>query len=217
MEGKSGRHGKVAPSLFRPRNLKLFKPVALRALNVRQPNLLRVTATTPHGRADLVMATEEAHAGVEDDLGGDVDAPDDLASLSSLDNASVMRGVQRRFEDDKIYTRINTLLTVLTRTPRGSPHYTRGFGEPASCVPYVPEAQGSLPRRDTYQPQACRSYCIPTVAPSGCSSPSTPTRCCPSTARRAWPHTRQRRSAPWLRTSTAPRPHARTITKPPFA
>ena len=59
------------------------------------------------------MATEEAHAGVEDDLGGDVDAPDDLASLSSLDNASVMRGVQRRFELDKIYTRINTLLIAV--------------------------------------------------------------------------------------------------------
>ena len=59
------------------------------------------------------MATEEAHAGVEDDLGGDVDAPDDLASLSSLDNASVMSGVQRRFEHDKIYTRINTLLIAV--------------------------------------------------------------------------------------------------------
>ena len=57
------------------------------------------------------MATEEARAGAEDGLGdvNVVDAPDDLASLSSLDNASVMSGVQRRFEQDKIYTRINTL------------------------------------------------------------------------------------------------------------
>ena len=55
------------------------------------------------------MATEKARAGAEDGLGDNVDAPDDLASLSSLDNASVMSGVQRRFEQDKIYTRINTL------------------------------------------------------------------------------------------------------------
>ena len=58
----------------------------------------------------LAMATEEARAGAEDGLGDNaVDAPDDLASLASLDNASVMSGVQRRFEQDKIYTRINTL------------------------------------------------------------------------------------------------------------
>ena len=56
------------------------------------------------------MATEEARAGAEDGWGDNVvDAPDDLASLHSLDNASVMSGVQRRFEQDKIYTRINTL------------------------------------------------------------------------------------------------------------
>ena len=47
----------------------------------------------------------------EDDL--DIDAPDDLASLPSLDNASVMNGVQKRFEQDKIYTRINTLLIAV--------------------------------------------------------------------------------------------------------
>lgn len=55
------------------------------------------------------MATEEAVADAEVDTA----APDDLASLSSLDNVSVMSGVQRRFEQDKIYTRINTLLIAL--------------------------------------------------------------------------------------------------------
>ena len=54
------------------------------------------------------MATEEAAADAEVD-----NAPDDLASLSSLDNVSVMSGVQRRFEQDKIYTRINTLLIAV--------------------------------------------------------------------------------------------------------
>lgn len=72
--------------------------------------LARSNRHTPHGAARLAMATEEARAGAEDGLGDNVvDAPDDLASLSSLDNASVMSGVQRRFEQDKIYTRINTL------------------------------------------------------------------------------------------------------------
>ena len=74
--------------------------------NVRNCTHL-VTATRP---PRLAMATEEARAGAEDGLGDNaVDAPDDLASLASLDNASVMSGVQRRFEQDKIYTRINTL------------------------------------------------------------------------------------------------------------
>ena len=43
----------------------------------------------------------------------ELDAPDDLASLPSLDNESVMHGVEKRFGQDKIYTRINTLLIAV--------------------------------------------------------------------------------------------------------
>ena len=48
------------------------------------------------------------------------------------------------------------------------PCRTYGAGVPASCVPHVPEAQGSVPRRGTaaraphsYPPRACGSYRVP--------------------------------------------------------
>ena len=45
-----------------------------------------------------------------------------------------------------------------TYVPR-APYCTYGLHVPASCVLYVPEAQGSLARtRYTYQPRACRRY-----------------------------------------------------------
>eukprot|EP00964_Phaeocystis_antarctica_P040468 scaffold23130_cov63-Phaeocystis_antarctica.AAC.2 len=47
----------------------------------------------------------------------------------------------------------------------GPPYCTYGLRVPASCVVCVPEAQGSLSRTVrtpyTYQPQACRMYCVP--------------------------------------------------------
>ena len=49
----------------------------------------------------------------------------------------------------------------------GPPYCTYGLRVPASCVLYVPEAQGSLPRTVrtpyTYQPRACRTY-VPRTA-----------------------------------------------------
>ena len=47
-------------------------------------------------------------------------------------------------------------LPVLTRASRGLPHCAYGLRVPASCVLYVPEAQGSL-----HQPRACRAYRVP--------------------------------------------------------
>ena len=51
----------------------------------------------------------------------------------------------------------------------GPPYCTYGLRVPASCVLYVPEAQGSLPPGAstavrtpyTYQPRACRTYRVP--------------------------------------------------------
>ena len=51
-------------------------------------------------------------------------------------------------------------LPVLTRTSRGLPHCAYGLRVPASCVLYVPEAQGSL-----HQPRACLAYRAPCGAP----------------------------------------------------
>ena len=52
------------------------------------------------------------------------------------------------------------------------PYCTYGLREPASCVLYVPKAQGSLPQRGTtarpgyaYQPRACRTCRVPCGAP----------------------------------------------------
>ena len=41
------------------------------------------------------------------------DTPDDLASLPSLDDTSVVEGVRMRFQAGKMYTRINTLLVAM--------------------------------------------------------------------------------------------------------
>ena len=59
----------------------------------------------------------------------------------------------------------------------GPPYCTYGLRVPASCVRYVPEAQGSLPRAatavrtpHTYRPRACRTcrtYRAPWHAPGG--------------------------------------------------
>ena len=59
--------------------------------------------------AKAIAEMEEENARLEMEM----NAPDDLASLPQLTNDAVMRGVELRYAQDKIYTRINTLLIGL--------------------------------------------------------------------------------------------------------
>ena len=53
-----------------------------------------------------------ATAAASDDA-ADVHAPDDLASLPNLNDEAVLEGVKLRFQQNKIYTRINNLLIAM--------------------------------------------------------------------------------------------------------
>ena len=60
-----------------------------------------------HGKSLAELEEENARHEME------LHAPDDLASLPQLTNDAVMHGVDLRYAQDKIYTRINTLLICL--------------------------------------------------------------------------------------------------------